>query len=206
MSTEYYFYLGYRDNKTGKYGILGPYANNGEYKYILCRSQSFVSDLYESFRRLSPDDLDDSIKEDFTYKSLLSNNKEKLSNLYTLDFDELPTGSYIKNGYYLIEDVHNYIDNQYSASDLFYDKIESSIEYSERLKNELILGAPTPTTDDYGNEYTPRSIRDYMYFSYPDYNCEEYEANVFRNMKNILYNEYDEDTKDITPVCLIKIY
>ena len=62
MSTEYYFYLGYRDNKTGKYGILGPYANNGEYKYILCRSQSFVSDLYESFRRLSPDDLDDSIK------------------------------------------------------------------------------------------------------------------------------------------------
>lgn len=194
MSYYYTYYLGYEQDK--KIHLLGPYNNEHDYRCVFYRSQSFASDLHERFDVVSKDQLGDDVLKEFTYKNY--KDEDELTQLRMLYLDELPDGSYIKSGYYLIEDVHEY-KKEGSAYDLFYDHMDPD-EFAARLQNELSLGPPKARTKD-PEEYVPHSVRDYMFFAYPDYSCEEYEASLIRQTAHMLCDTYDKP-KDFKIVVL----
>ena len=187
MSYYYTYYLGYEQDK--KIHLLGPYNNENDFRCVVYRSQSFASDLHERIDVVSRDRLGDDVIKEFTYKNY--KDEDELTQLRMLYLDELPSDPYIKSGYYLIEDVHAYqADEDHSAWDLFYDHM-SSDEFAARLQNELALGPPKAKTKD-PDEYVPHSVRDYMFFAYPDYSCEEYEASLIRQTAHMLCDTYDK--------------
>lgn len=209
MSTYYSFYIGYRDNKTKKICALGPYDFKGELKSIFDRSGSFVSDLHKEFYNVSPENMDDSILKEFTYESYFEDkdgNKKLVSNLYCLDIDDLPSSNFVKSGYFLKEDVAEYLEEN-SAEDLFYNKIDSPIIYAEMVKDEIMFGKNQDEKDDEGYTIKKYSASDYMFFAYPDYYCKEYESHLIKTAYHTLYHKYDDfwKDKDVTIVALMAI-
>lgn len=205
MSTYYYFYIGLRDNKTNDVTILGPYDNNGKLHEITWRTGSYISDLHDEFWQVEVEHIEEKYREKFS-ESSWSDDDKRISRLYYKDINDLPKGSYIKSGYFLIKDVLAYQEGESSTDELFYENL-TPLAYSAKVTNELTFGPPKKTTDDYGNEYTPYSAADYMWFCYPDYLCKEYEAYLFREALEMLYDTYDPyyKDKDVTPVALIRI-
>jgi hypothetical protein len=196
VSYYYTYYLGYEQDK--KIHLLGPFNNDHDFRCVFYRSRSFASDLHERFEPVSREQLGDDVIKEFTYRSY--NDEEELTQLRMLYLDDLPSGTYMKSGYYLIEDVHAYqSDENHSSWDLFYDHM-SADEFAARLQNELALGPPKKMTKD-PDEYVPHSVRDYMFFAYPDYGCEEYEAFLIRQTAEMLYDSYDKP-KDFRIVVL----
>ena len=61
----------------------------------------------------------------------------------------------------------------------FYDCIPKEV-YAAKLQNEITFGPPLPETDEFGQDVTPNSCRDYMYFAYLDTESEEYETCVIK--------------------------
>lgn len=174
MSYYYNYAIGYIHE--GKLYPLGPYTrkSDGTYdlKYVISRSRSFASNLHEQFWELAPAMYSNALLEEFP--------KESYCNLRYLDASKLPTGPYIKSGYFLIEDVRRYeLMNGFDTQDLFYDSVSPTI-YSQLLQNELMFGKPDLEKDCAGEEYRPKTASDYMYYAYPDYYSPEYEAEVLR--------------------------
>ena len=108
---------------------------------------------------------------------------DQMQIIHTLMLDELPKGSYIKSGYFLIEDVERYMHT--GDPDSFYDRKEPAV-FAAILQNEAVLGAPPTKYDLEGNPYPIRSAADYMYFAYPDYQSEAYEAFLIRQFAEAL--------------------
>ena len=178
MSWYYSYYIGKKVEN--KIEIIGIYDNKGKVHPVIERSRSFASSLKDRFDRYNGEDLEEL--------------KEKLSTDYIsiCPYKDLPKGDFIKTGYFLIEDVTQYLKEN-DTWDLFYDKISPEV-YAEKLKNEQMLGAPKPKKDIEGNEYEVHSCADYMYFAYPDYYCEEYEVFMIKDAVEMLepYN-YERD-------------
>lgn len=192
MSYYYTYYLGYEQDS--KIHLLGPFDEKHKYHDVFYRSQSFASDLHERFEMVDKTKLGDDVIEEFSYDN--GSDQKEMPQLRYLYLDELPGGSYIKSGYYLIEDVHRYqSDDDCDESDVFYDHM-SADEFAARLQNELVLGPPKARTKD-PDEYVPHSVRDYMFFAFPDYQSEEYEAFLIRTAAHMLFDSWDrpEDVK-----------
>lgn len=200
MSSEYIYYLGYIDNKTKKVHALGPFNDKGELRSVFWRTPSTVSDLPEMFRLVKIDEMDNYIKDTYTHKSSYDD-ENLVSNLYMLNYDKLPNNDYIKRGYYLIEDVKKYEENN-DTEELFYDNISSEV-YAEKLKNELLFGKPAPEKDCEGFEYTPKAASDYMWFAFPDYFCEAYESHLLKSYMESLCSVWEAEKRDITRVILL---
>lgn len=115
--------------------------------------------------------ISDELRHEFDYEDY--EGEIQMQNIHTLMLDELPKGSYIKSGYFLIEDVERYMHT--GDSDSFYDRKDPAV-FAAILQSEAVLGAPPTKYDMEGNPYPIRSAADYMYFAYPDYESEEYEA------------------------------
>ena len=188
MSWYYNYYLGY-STPDGKIYPLGAYDDKGELHSVFWRSRSFASDLWRNFIELKKDSelISDEFKKAFSsedgtfYGEFLS----------YLPIDELPKGDFVKSGYFLTEDVNRYIHDKEYYDDLFYDKLTPQ-EFAFKLDNELKHGY-VEEKDEFGYPIT-RPCRDYMWFAYPDYNCEEYEAFLIREFASAY--EYSDSLKD----------
>ena len=175
MSWYYNYYLGYE--KDGKVYPLGPFDSTGQYHSVHSVSSSFASDMHERFWQLPNEKITDELEKAFGYN--IKDHGPYECGVCYLPFESLPSGSFIKSGYYLIEDVECY-QNDGDVGNLFYDKLTPEV-FAAKLVNESRLGAPGKRLDAAGEEYIPHSVGDYMYFAYPDYSCEEYEAFLLRN-------------------------
>lgn len=179
MSYYYNYYLGYV--KDGRVFPLGPFDYSGKLKALLSRSRSFASDLHDRFFRIKEEMISDELRHEFEYEDYEGG--IQMQNIHTLMLDELPKGSYIKSGYFLIEDVERYMHT--GDSDSFYDRKDPAV-FAAILQSEAVLGAPPTKYDLEGNPYPIRSAADYMYFAYPDYQSEAYEAFLIRQFAEAL--------------------
>ena len=105
-----------------------------------------------------------------------------------LPINELPTGSYIKKGYFLIDEVKRYEDSENRYFDGFYDYISPAV-YASMAQNERQFGKPERRQDDYDEWYYPKSASDYMYYAFPDYESREYEAEIIRSVAHMMGEE-----------------
>lgn len=179
MSWYYDYYIGKKVND--KIELIGPYDNEGKIHPIFERSRSFASSLKDRFYSYNGEELKDKLWSDL---------------IKILPYRELPKTDFVKTGYFLVDDVEEYLKNGGDSYDLFYDRLDPQT-YAEKLKTEIILGKPEPQKDEEGYEIEVHGCMDYMFFAYPDYNCEGYEA-------LLIYNAVDAfglyDTKDIVIV------
>lgn len=186
MSYYYNYTLGYQ-TEDGKIFPLGPFDYNGKLLNIISKSRSFASDLHEDFYPINDNQWTDELKKCFSYETY--EGEIKYQELKILLLSELPKGSFIKSGYYLIDDIDAYtkslIDDDYYF-DGFYDYLTPET-YLRKSENELKYGKPQTQENEYGEKYTPKSCADYSYFCYPDYNCKEYEVSVIRDTADIFY-------------------
>lgn len=180
MSYYYNYYIGYK--RDGKIYPWGPYTAEGRLEPVLSRSRSFASDLYNKFHVVSDKEISEELRKEFEYEDWT---KTKRVDVKYLSEDDLPTGSYIKTGYFLIKDVEAYENDKYGDFEGFYDVISPEV-YAAKLQHEMMFGKNQPKKDDEGYEYTEPNASDYMYYAYPDYNTKEYESFFLRQLIDAL--------------------
>ena len=177
MSYYYNYFLGYQRNDNGLFYPLGPYDMNGTMHNVLSRSRSFASDLHERFYLIPKEKYSVALEEEFRYEDY--SGKAYIGDVRFAYLGSLPSGSYIRKGYFLIDDIIAY-ERGGDIFELFYDYIPLEV-YAQRMQNELTFGPPKPKTDEFGEEYEVHSCKDYAYYAYPDYTSEEYETWLIRN-------------------------
>lgn len=182
MSYYYSYRLGYK--KDGKLYPLAPFSESGKWKDIICRSRNYASDLHEYFAPVSKNmvtaELAQYILDDYYTKSE-GEQVNALQYVKYLPLNMLPSGDYVKSGYFLIDDVKAYENSKDDCDDLFYDKL-SPTEYAARLENYMKFGDDEKR--DENGDLVRHSIKDYMYYAYPDYSCKEFEAFQIRFLAN----------------------
>lgn len=175
MSYYYNYYIGYKHD--GKIYPLGPYDGNGRLQMVVSKSRSFASDLHEEFWFVKEDMVSDELRKEFEHENWKG---EKSVDVKYCPINDLPDGSFIKKGYFLISDVIRYEESD-EHEDLFYEKL-TPVAYAAKSHNELIFGKPQPEKDIEGNEFEVHSASDYMYYAYPDYNSKEFEAFMIKQV------------------------
>lgn len=184
MSYYYNYYIGYKKND--KIYPLGPYDRNGKLIEVLSRSASFASDLHDDFWDIKEEEISEELRKEFECDDFHGN---KVCPVKTLMFNDLPFGSYIRSGFFLISDVEIY-EKENDAEGLFYEH-KSPTAYAAMLQNEMALGKPEPEEDCEGEKIYPHSVRDYMFYAYPDTSSRSYEAFLIREfaMSLVDYSE-----------------
>ena len=154
---NYNYYLGYR--KEGKYYPLGSYNSFGTLCPVLKRTENYASNLYSRFSKMKEDAISYDLKKEF-----------EVQEIRYLPIDELPLGSYIKSGYFLIDEVKKFEEEK----DEFFEFSEYLLPrfYAAKLQNEIMFGFKNT------ENLKKRSVSDYMFYTYPDYRSEEFEARV----------------------------
>lgn len=190
MSYYYNYYIGYMHE--GKIYPFGPYNSKGKLRDVISRSRSFASDLHESFYPIKDEMVSEELRKEFQYKNW---KEELVVDVKWLPIEDLPNGSYIKTGYFLVEDVKAYQADE-NTEELFYDKLSPEV-YASMLQKECMGLRPVPQKDTEGEELVVHPASDYMYFAYPDYYCREYEASLIRDVADMLngYSDLDKDDK-----------
>lgn len=188
MSYYYNFYIGYIDKTDGKIYPYGPFNVNDKEKIrcIMDYSRSFDYDFSELFDIIPEKMYSDKFLEQESFKSYID--EKYCVNPKYLRFSDLPDGSYIKTGYFLIDQVRSYLED---GEPEFYDVLDP-LTYNGMVAAELQFGPPTEKTDEWGNTYTPKSVREYMYFAYPDYTCPEFRAFKLRTILNSIIDFEDQ--------------
>ena len=181
MSYYYCYYIGYE--KDGLIYPLGPYDAFGKLQPTVCKSRSFASDLHESFVKVPIEKASEELKKEFSYENWKG---EQTFECKYLPIAKLPSGSFIKDGYFLIDDVESYRRDG-DCFDKFYDRVDPVV-YVKMMENQLKFGVRLPRKDCEGYEYTPHCAGDYTFYAYPDYNSAEYEAWAIRNEADALWS------------------
>lgn len=182
MSYYYNYCVGYE--RDGKIYPLGPYDCFGKIRYVIEKSRSFASDLHDDFYPIKDEQVSDELRKEFEYEGWDGN--KTMGIIKYLPIEEMPTESFIKTGYFLVDDVRQYEEN-HDAWDLFYDKLSPTV-YMSMLQNEITFGKQQPQKDDDGDYIETHSASDYMYYAYPDYSSREYESAVIRIMADSLHS------------------
>ncbi len=190
MSYYYNYSIGYQ-TEDGKIYPWGVYDRNGKHHDAFYRSRSFASKLHERFYPIHEDDISDELREEFSYEEYTG--EKCMQEVKYLPINELPRMNYIKSGYFLLDDIHKYEEDN-DCWDLFYDKLTPQ-EYIIKMENEMKFGKPTPRKDEWGDEYVPKSASDYAFYMYPDTTCEEYEAFVISNIADCYEFTLPKDAK-----------
>ena len=176
MSYYYNYYIGHQ-GKDGLFYPVGPFTADGKLLPVLSRSRNFASDLHDWFAKIPDEKISDELRKHFSYDW---NGETETSTIKYIYANELPKGSYIKDGYFLIDDVVTYKE-EHDSWDLFYDRIDPEV-YAARMQNEIVYGQPKPREDE---DDCGHSASDYMYFAYPEYSSAEYEAAVLRQFIDV---------------------
>lgn len=183
MSYYYNYYLGYKKNN--KIYPLGPYDFDGNFIPVISKSRTYASDLHQMFDNLFEYEISDELRKEFKYE-----NYERITSIKYLNVKDLPTESYITQGYFLIKDVEAYNKNMNFEG--FYDIISPEI-YAVKLQHEILFGKNQPIKNDEGYEYIEPNASDYMYYMYPDYDSKEYESFLLKTYlepyQNYIYND-----------------
>jgi len=180
MSYYYTYYIGYYKKADGLIHPLGPYNVFNEMVPAFSVSQSFSSDLHDNFHKIFKAAASDELKKEFPYEGW--DEEGEYSSLKMLAVSALPHTGFIKSGYVLIEDVKKYENGDYDSIDELFQEWISPTVYASMLSNELLLGKQTELVfyDEEGNsqeeEEVSHSAGEYMFYSFPDYYCEEYES------------------------------
>lgn len=189
MSWYVDYYVGYRD-KDGKIYPLAPFDAFGNLHPIITKSRSFASDLWEKFTRVTLKETTEELKKHFPSGDIYSfdddSEEEKPPWCFWLDPKDLPTGSYLKKGYFLQDDIAQY-ERSLEDNDVYFDGFYHMLtpsEYIRKAETELKFGVPKPKKDIEGYELEVYSCGEYSYYVYPDYNSAEYEA---ASIRDILY-------------------
>jgi len=184
MSYYYTYYIGVQKKDDNLIYPLGPYNFYGDMTPAFTVSRSFSSDLHEKFSRILKAVASDDLKKEFPYEGW-EENDEKYCSLKMLRVAALPAPNFIKSGYVLVDDVKKYENGDYDdLSELFQEVISPTV-YANMLSNELLLGKKTeyvPLNEE-GDEIAElsQSVGEYMFYSFPDYNSEEYESFIIKN-------------------------
>ena len=198
MSWYVDYYVGYK-TKEGKIYPLGHFDCFGNLRPVLTKSRSFASNLWERFQRVTLAETTEELKKHFPDGDLFSwgdsseEKEEQAPWCFWLDVDDLPTGSYLKKGYFLQEDIAQY-ERSLTDEDVYFGEFYEMLtpaEYVRKMESELKFGIPKPKKDCEGNEFEVYSCGEYSYYVYPDYSCQEYEASVIRDAVNVY--EYMSD-------------
>ena len=190
MAYYYNYTIGYEHD--GKIYPFGPYDAKGKIMDVVSRSKSFASDLYEWFHPVKDSQISDELRKQFERKNW---NGDAVVDVKYLPLTDLPSGSYIKKGYFLIDDVKRYQEGE-CLEDIFYDRLSPEV-YSAMLQNECMGLKPAPRKDCEGEEIEVHSASEYMYFAYPDYHCREYEAFLIKFAASFLSDHHcDLDAGD----------
>lgn len=196
MSYYYNYYIGYK--RDGKIYPWGPFTGNGELFPALTRSASFASDLHDDFYDVKDEEMTEELKKHFSYE--VGEDEIEFERVKYLPVKELPTGSYIRKGYFLIKDVEEYeSDDEPGWFDGFYDNLTPQV-YAAKLEKQLKFGPNKPKKNEYGELYTEHDASDYMYYAYPNYESKEYESWLLRKFADVLH-DYDLG-KDVEYVIL----
>ena len=200
MSWYYSYYICRKSKEDGKLYPFGPFDYKGEFFYVLNRSRSFASKLHETFydirsvddRQMISEDLLKAVHDGLTdedYKEFYEGSGSYYWSY--LPYIELPKGDYIKKGYCLIEDIDCFEDeDRYFEG--FYDWLTPEI-YVKKMENELKFGAPKPVKDEFGDESTPHSMREYSFYRWVDYESQEYETHVIRDAFEIMKWDFETE-------------
>lgn len=198
MSWYYSYYAVYKNIKENKFYFLGPYNHKGEVKDILTRSRSFASDLHEYFEKphITKELCSDKMLKDL--QTMWGKTDEEMDKLEDWEWryisycslDELPKDTnYIKEGYFLNEDIAEY-EKERDYESMRYPL--SASEYSRMMQNELKFGKPGEKINDWGEKYIPHSCEDYSFYRYPDYGSIEYEISLIKQIIDIITDDgYD---------------
>lgn len=201
MSWYVDYYIGYK-TKEGKIYPLGHFDCFGNLHSVLTKSRSFASDLWERFDSISLEETTDEIKKHFPKGELYQWGKKSEEELppwcFWMYLDDLPTGSYLKKGYYLQDDIAEYERNP-SYFEGFYHMLTPA-EYARKMESELKFGVPKPKKDEEGFEIEVHSCGEYSFYIYPDYESEEYEAMEIRSAASVY--EFADIPKDSKLVVL----
>lgn len=173
-------YVGIQD-KDEKIYPWGMYDAYGSLHPIYVRSKSFITDIGDYFTNITEKNLSEELIKEFAYecgKDPDIGTSEISQYFGYLPVDEIPTGSYIKIGYCLLTDISQYLQrNGYFEG--FYDVLTPE-EYAFKLENELKFGEPKPISNEFDEEITVHSCKDYAYFCWEDTECKEYDAYLMR--------------------------
>ena len=183
MSTIYSYYIGYKHGQ--KVYLLGPYDCFQKPRPVISRSNSFASDLKNSFWPLDINTCDQNLQTIATdgYLGIMSIN-------------ELPSGSPYKRGYFLIQDVIQYEASGGERQDgMFWNTIPPTV-YAAIAEHEARFGRKEPDADEEGNKVPTYNASDYMYYAFEDKECEEYEAEKLRSAADILTSYNSNIPKD----------
>lgn len=194
MSTYYNYYLGYIDTDKKIYP-LGPFDKKGVLKPVFWQSKSFVSSLAEEFWDMNKELFSDELK---TTMKISDDPNSFGQCLEFLTYKDLPDDDYIKKGYFLIKDVDKYMkSSEYERDNLLYNEI-----FFDCLGPVSYAGLLTSGGSYEGFDEIQYTAKDFMYFAYPDYTCEEYDSFRIKMMYQVLE---DSIPKDAEPIVILEI-
>lgn len=194
MSYYYNYYIGYE--LEGKIYPFGPYNSKGRLCPVISRSSSFASDLHRYFNLVSEDQISKELRDEFEYT--LYNDEKSRCEVKYLPVRELPVGSPIKRGYFLIDEVQHYEREQ--DSEVFSDCLSPTI-YAVKYQHQLRFGRNVEEEDAEGFKFKEPDASDYMYYAYEDTSTEEWEASKLWDAAEML-NDYDSLPKGAKIVIL----
>ena len=181
----YSYYIGFK--KDGKIYPLGLYNSFFTLCPVLQRSENFASKLHERFNLIKENMYSDELKKEF----------EGISFLEYLPVDELPLDTYIKSGYFLIEEVKKFEESK----DDFFEFSEFLLPrfYAAKLQMEMMFGFK-----ESAEKRGEKSVADYMFYTYPDYRSEEFEARLIHVAAEALNMTVERIEKEDLVAILLK--
>lgn len=192
MSWYYTYYLCRKDNGTGKLYPFGPFDFKGRFFPVLEKSKSFASRLYERFNDIRSADDRKMISEKLL-EAVAGFSNDECKEFYDgeddcffsiLSYKELPKGDYVKKGYCLIKDIETF-ERKTGDFKGFSDFLTPEI-YAKKLENEIKLGVSKPVKDRFGYEYLPRTMSEYSFYMWVDYESADYEAHCIREAFDLI--------------------
>lgn len=171
----------------GKIHPLGLYNCFFALCPVIQRAENFASKLHTRFNLIREDMYSDDLKNEFGEDSALE----------YLPIDELPLGTYIKSGYFLIDEVKKFEqegDEYFEFSEFLLPRF-----YAAKLQIEMMFGFK-----ESAEKRGEKSVADYMFYTYPDYRSEEFEARVIHVAADALIKSVEQVEKEDLVVILSK--
>lgn len=195
MSYYYNYYIGYEHE--GKIYPFGPYnAINKRIRPVISRSSSFASDLHGRFWNIKEEQISEELGKEFEWNDGFYETSR--FDVKYLPIELMPDGSSIKRGYFLIDEVRQYEEDE--DCEVFSECLTPTV-YAAKLENQLKFGRSPEKEDCEGYKYKEPDASDYMYYAYEDSLTEEWESSQILLVAEML-NDYSSLPKGAKIVIL----